>query len=216
MRHKRRERASASVEAIGLSLLVAALLGALITQLASSPPTEAARQLAGTLARRIRCGPAEPGPCWRDPLTLAYGRPLAGALRALAPPPAAVIAPDGLPVAPVDFRYCRHSTCAVPGERPGLTTSNRRMTAFTSVTDRRPAGGGVELTYWLYRPSLGWTRVTRQASSADVARLASTPLLDTAIPALVALETLPGRDSYEFAAAEQPPWRGLIQSAYPG
>ena len=216
MRDRRSERGSASVEAVGLSLLVAALLATVITQVVSSPPNDAARELGATLARRIRCAPAEPGPCWRDPLTLAYGRPLAGVLRALAPAPGAVTAPDGLPVAPVDFRYCRHSTCAVPGERPGLTTSNRRLTAFTSIVDRRRAGGGVELTYWLYRPGLGWSRVTRQASSADVARLASTPLLDTAIPALVALETLPGRDSYEFAAAEQPPWRGLVETHYPG
>ena len=188
-----------------------------MAQLASAPPTDAAHDLGATLARRIRCAPAEPGPCWRDPLTLAYGRPLAGVLRALAPAPGAVTAPDGLAVAPVDFRYCRHETCAVADDsKPGLTTSNRRLTAFTSIVDRRRAGGGVELTYWLYRPGLGWSRVTRQASSADVARLASTPLLDTAIPALVALETLPGRDAYEFTASEEPPWRGLVVSRYPG
>jgi hypothetical protein len=142
---------------------------------------------------------------------------MAGALRALAPPPAAVTAPDGLAVSPIDFRYCRRETCAVAGDsKPGLTTSNRRLTAFTSIIDRRRAGGSVELTYWLYRPGLGWSHITRQASSADVARLASTPLLDTAIPALVPLETLPGRDSYEFAASEDPPWRGLVVSRYPG
>ena len=203
------------MEALGLSLLVAALLGAVVVQLASSPPTDAARALDATLARRLHCAPAEPGPCWRDPLTLAYGRSLAGAMRALAPAPAAVAAPDGLPVAPVDFRYCRHETCAAPGPRPGLTTSNRRMTAFTSATDRRRAGGDVELDYWLYRPGFGWSRVTRRLGSAEVERLASTPLLDSDIPVLVPLETLSGRDSFQFVAGEEPPWRGTITSIYP-
>jgi hypothetical protein len=210
-----RERGTATVEAVALSLLMAALLGVVIAEAATSPPTTAARSLGSELARRIRCAPAEPGPCWRDPLTTAYGRPLAGALRALAPAPTTVAARDGLPIAPVDFRYCRHSTCAVPGPKPGLTTSNRRMTAFTSISDQRRSGGDAEITYWLYRPTLGWSRVTRHAGSADVQSLASTPLLDSDIPRLVPLETLPGRDYYRFAAGEEPPWRGMIRAVYP-
>jgi hypothetical protein len=210
------QRGTATVEAVALSLLVACLLAAMITQLESSPPSDAARSFDAELARRIRCAPAEPGPCWRDPLTLAYGRPLAGALRALAPAPSAVTAPDGLAVAPVDFRYCRHSTCAVPGPEPGLTTSNRRMTAFTSIDDHRRTDGVAEITYWLYRPTLGWSRVTRRVTSAQVESLASTPLLEGDVPRLVPLETLSGRDSYFFSAAEEPPWRGRITSRYPG
>ncbi|MGH2985441.1 MAG: hypothetical protein ACRDLO_01990 [Solirubrobacterales bacterium] len=50
----------------------------------------------------------------------------------------------------------------------------------------------------------------RNASSADVARLASTPLLDSDIPVLVALETLPGANHYDFVAGEEPPWRWQI------
>ena len=215
MGRARSQLGAASVEQIGLILLVAALFGAVVAEFAASPPTDAARQLGGALARRIRCGPAEPGPCWRDPLTLAYGRALAGAVRALAPAPVAVAAPDGVAVAPVDFRYCRRESCAVPGAQPGLTASNRRMTAFASVDDRRPSGGAAIVTYWLYRPVLGWTRVVRRISDGDVARYASTPLLDSDVPALVALETLPGRDAYEFSAGEQPPWRGRIRTVYP-
>src|SRR5689334_2831910 len=120
----RSQRGAASVEQIGLIMLVAVLLGTLIAALAASPPTDAARGLDSLRARRIRWAPAEAGPCWRDPLTLAYGRPLAGEVRALAPTPVAVTAGDGLAVAPVDFRYCRHETCAVPGPRRGFTTSN--------------------------------------------------------------------------------------------
>ena len=49
----------------------------------------------------------------------------------------------------------------------------------------------------------------------DVAALASTPLLDDAVPVLVALETLDGRNQYEFAAGEEPPWRWRVESVYP-
>ena len=137
-------------------------------------------------------------------------------MRALAPQPRRASGPSGLALLPVDFRYCRRESCAVPGERPGLTGSNRRVTAFTSVVDRRRAGGQVEITYWLYRPGDRLDRVTRRASSADVADHASTPLLETDNPRLVPLETLPGRNHYEFPASEEPPWRWQVESVYPG
>jgi hypothetical protein len=117
---------------------------------------------------------------------------------------------------PVDFRYCRRESCAIPGPTPGLTASNRRVTAFVSVNDRRPGGGGVTVTYWEYRPTLGWVRKAIQASSADVEATAGTPLLETDVPRLVPLETLDGRDHYDFPAAEEPPWRWRVDSVYPG
>src|SRR4051812_38299162 len=86
----------------------------------------------------------------------------------------------------------------------------------TSVLDHRRAGGGVEVTYWLYRPALGWQRVIRHATAADVAATASTPLLEAASPRLGPLETLAGRDHYDFPAAEEPPWRWQVPSVYPG
>jgi hypothetical protein len=116
----------------------------------------------------------------------------------------------------VDFRYCRRESCAVPGERPGLTNSNRRVTAFTSIVDRRRAGGPAEITYWLYRPRIGWDRVAREATSDYVAAHASTPLLESDNPRLVPLETLPGRNHYDFPQTEEPPWRWQVQSVYPG
>src|SRR3954454_917503 len=190
-------------------------MAALIAAIAASPPTDEARELGLALARKLRCGPAMPGPCWQDPLTVAYGRPLAGAVRALAPAPRAIRARDGTPLEPVDFRYCRSESCAIPGPKPGLTASNRRVSDFVSVADHRRSAGSVEITYWLYRPALGWSRVRRGVSSDEVAALASTPLLDDAVPKLVPLETLPGRDSYTFAPGEEPPWRGLIRTRYP-
>ena len=33
---------------------------------------------------------------------------------------------------------------------------------------------------------------------------------------LVPLETLPGRDHYEFGAGERPPWQWSLRSTYPG
>jgi hypothetical protein len=114
---------------------------------------------------------------------------------------------------PVDFRYCRRESCAVPGsDAAHLTASNRRVTAFTSVDDRRRSHGWVEVTYWLYRPGLAWERVVRRTSSADVATHARTPLLDDADPRLVPLETLPGRNHYDFPPIEEPPWRWHVQS----
>lgn len=204
------------MEQAGLVLLVALVLLAAISAFAAGPPNEQGRELGSAIARKLRCAPRLPGPCWRDPLTEAYGRPLAGFVRALAPQPGAVPGASGLPLVPVDFRYCRRPSCAVPGDHSGLTSSNRRVTAFTSVVDRRRAGGPVEVTYWLYRPGLGWGRVTRRAGSAEVAAHASTPLLQTANPRLVPLETLPGRNHYDFPAAEEPPWRWQVQSVYPG
>jgi Flp pilus assembly pilin Flp len=208
-----RDRGAATVEHAGLSLLVALLLIAGIAALAAGS-SESGRELGFTLARKLRCAAVGPGPCWRDPLTTAYGRPLAGAVRALAPPPQAEPGPSG-PLLAVDFRTCRRVSCAAPGPRPGLTASNRRVTAFTSVADRRAATGTVAISYWDYRPTLGWEERRVVATSADVARLASTPLLEDAVPALVALETLDGRNHYEFPPGEEPPWRWTVESVVP-
>jgi len=207
---------AASVEYAGLVLLVVAIVIASVSALAAAPPNDQGRALGSAIARKLRCAPRLPGPCWRDPLTEAYGRPLAGLVRALAPQPSAVPGASGQALVPVDFRYCRQPSCAIPSGRPGLTTSNRRLTAFTSVVDHRRAGGDVEVTYWLYRPSVGWRRAVRQASSADVAANAATPLLETQNPRLVPLETLVGRNHYDFPAAEEPPWRWQVPSVYPG
>jgi hypothetical protein len=205
----RSERGAATVEHAGLSLLIALLAITAIAALAARP-TDDGRELGFTLARKLRCAAVGPGPCWRDPLTEAYGRPLAGAVRALAPVPEAR---SGL--LPVDFRYCRSTSCASPGASPGLTASNRRVTAFSEVVDSRRSTGEVTITYWLYRPSLGWERRAVRTDSVDVDRLAPTELLDTAIPVVVPLETLGGRNQYEFAAGEEPPWRWQVESVYP-
>ena len=207
----RSERGAASVEQAGLALLIALVLLACAAALAGTPAIEGGREVGAAIARKLRCAPRLPGPCWRDPLTEAYGRPLGGAIRALAPAPAVV---GGL--VPVDFRYCRSVSCATPV--PGsarLTASNRRTTAFVSVRDERRAQGYVTISYWLYRPTLGWKEERRRASSAEVAALAPTPLLEIQDPKLVPLETLHGRNHIDFPQGEEPPWRWRVESVYP-
>ena len=77
-------------------------------------------------------------------------------------------------------------------------------------------GRRLGFTKWFYLPGVGWHQTTRRASAADVSDHASTPLLETANPRLVPLETLPGRNHYEFPPSEEPPWRWQVESHYPG
>jgi Flp pilus assembly pilin Flp len=213
------ESGAASVEHAALVALVALLLLVAIAALAAEGQIDAGRTLAGTLGRRLACAPRLPDACRHHPLVPAYGRPLARLARALAPAPIAKTGPGGLPLVPVDFRRCRRPSCAVP--RPGaegahLTVSGRRTTAFTEIADRRRSQGWVEVTFWLYRPSLGWERRVRRARQADVEAASRVPVLLSQDPSLVPLETLPGRDHYDFPPGERPPWQWQVAGRYPG
>jgi Flp pilus assembly pilin Flp len=209
------ERGSASVEQAALAALVALLLLAGIAAVASGGKIDAGRRLADAIGKKIRCAPRLPDACRHHPLVPAYGWPLARLVRALAPAPIALPGPSGLPLVPVDFRRCRRESCAVAAG-PHLTASRRRTTAFTEIVDRRGSAGWVELVYWLYRPSLGWERLARRAAQADVEAAAGTEILAEADPTLVPLETLPGRNHYEFPASERPPWQWRVAGRYPG
>jgi hypothetical protein len=209
------ERGSASVEQAGLVALVALLLLTGIAAVAAGGEIDAGRGLAGAIAKRLACAPRLPDACRHHPLVPAYGWPLARLARALAPAPEAKPGPSGLPVVPVDFRRCRRESCAVAAG-PHLTTSGRRTTAFTQILDRRRTLGWVELTYWLYRPGLGWERVVRRSGQAQIDAARGVPVLLSDDPALVPLETLPGRNHYEFPASERPPWQWQVPGLYPG
>ncbi|HEX5983495.1 MAG TPA: hypothetical protein VFY69_04745 [Solirubrobacterales bacterium] len=216
------ESGGASVEQIGLVALLgvlfalaAAALVAAISAVAAGGDVEAGRRLAGALGKKLACAPRLPGACRHHPLVPAYGWPLARLARALAPPPQARAGASGLPLMPVDFRRCRRESCAVAAG-PHLTASNRRTTAFTEVIDRRGSLGWVEVVYWLYRPTLGWERLARRAATADVAAASGVEVLAEDDPALVPLETLPGRNHYEFPASERPPWQWRVGGRYPG
>jgi len=209
------ERGSASVEGAALAALVALLLVAAVSAVAGGGEVDAGRRLAGAIAGKLECAPRLPGGCRHHPLVPAYGWPIARLTRALAPAPVALPGPSGLPLAPVDFRRCRRESCAVAAG-PHLTAAGRRPTAFTEVIDRRSSAGWVEVVYWLYRPTLGWERLARRATQTDVEAASGTEVLLRDDPALVPLETLPGRNHYEFPPSERPPWQWRVAGRYPG
>ncbi len=187
--------------------MIGILIVAAVAALVASPPTRGERELGEMLARRIACTPRYPVPCGRNPLALAYGFPVGKLVRSLAPAPGVQ---DG--ELPVDFRHCRQPACGVPGSEAGLTASRRRVTEFTVVEDERRSGGSVRITYWLYRPGLGWQWIVRAAGVAEIAAASVIRLNLEDDPALVPLETLPGRDHYLFPPGEEPPWRWSIAS----
>lgn len=209
------ERGAASVEQVALAGLVALLVIAAASAIAAGGEIDAGRRLAGALGKKIACAPRLPDGCRHHPLVPAYGWPLARLARALAPAPVARPGASGLPLMPVDFRRCRRESCAVAAG-PHLTASGRRTTAFTEVIDRRRSEGWIEVVYWLYRPTLGWERFVRRASGANVEAASDTEVLVEQDPALVPLETLPGRNHYDFPASEEPPWQWRVAGRYPG
>jgi hypothetical protein len=204
---ERRRKGAASVEYLALAALIGLLVVTAIAVLVASPPRRGNRELAEMLARRIACAPRYPVPCGRNPLALAYGFPVGKLVRSLAPAP--TVRSGELPV---DFRYCRQTNCATPGRDPGLTSSGHRVTEFISVEDFRRSGGTVRVSYWLYRPGARWERIVRTAGAAQIAATQSIRLSLEDDPALVPLETLPGRDHYSFPPGEEPPWRWSIVS----
>jgi hypothetical protein len=200
-------RGSASVEYLALAGLVGVLILTGIAALVAAPPERGQRELGEMIARRIACSGRYPVPCGRNPLALAYGFPAGKLVRSLAPQPGLK---DG--ELPVDFRYCRRPSCALPGADPGLTASGRRVTEFVSV---ERAGGQVRVTYWLFRPGLPWERIVRTADAAGIEAASHLRLSLEDDPALVPLETLPGKDHYDFPAAEEPPWRWKLPARPP-
>jgi hypothetical protein len=196
---------------VALATLMAVLIAAAVAALAAAPPDRSARELGAVIGRRLACVPRYPVPCGRHPLALAYGFQIGKLVRYLAPEPVPAASAAGS-LLPVDFRRCRRASCALPGGERGLTASLRRVTLFTSVEDLRRGGGPVRITYWLYRPTLGWERLVRTAGGAEIEAAAEIRLNLADNPALVPLETLAGRNHYLFPRHEEPPWRWSIAS----
>jgi hypothetical protein len=61
-------------------------------------------------------------------------------------------------------------------------------------------------------PSLGWERIVRTAGAAEIEAASGIRLDQDDDPALVPLETLPGRDHYDFPNGDDPPWRWKLPS----
>jgi hypothetical protein len=209
------ELGQATIESAALAALIALLLVAVIAAIAGGGEVDVGRDLGRAIERRIVCAPRLPDACHHQPLVPAYGWPLARLARALAPAPKPLPAADGLRLVPVDFRRCRRESCAVAAG-PHLTASNRRTTDFTQLLDHRRVDGTVEIVYWEYRPTLGWRAVRRTATAADVEAATGTEVRASQDPALVPLETLPGRNHYTFPADETPPWQWRVAARYPG
>ncbi len=137
---------SATVEQVGLALLVGALFAVLVAVLLAGPGERPGHGLGIRIANRIACGPREPDSCRHHPAVSAYGWDVARAVRWLAPPVEALTGPGGTLLVPVDFRYCQRPSCARPAGGDGrLTTANRRTTFFTEVR-RLPEVGAWEIT----------------------------------------------------------------------
>lgn len=195
-----------------LATLFAVLVGLWLARSGDDPPGEG---LGVRIANRIACGPREPGVCRQHPSVSAYGWDLARLLRWLAPAPAARVGAGEGPLVPVDFRYCQRASCAVPRGDGRLTTANRRLTLFTEVRSASERGAFV-LTYWSYRPTLGWERTVRVAGPAEIEAASGTRVLLKDSPRLVPLEILPGRNHYELPPGDEPPWRWKVRKVHPG
>ncbi len=203
---------SASVEQIGLILLLGLAITtlALILTVEQGPFSE--RGLANRLANRIACGPALPGSCRSHPVRDAYGPAAGRALRYFAPVPQPARDRLGRDLLPVDFRYCRTPGCAIPDPgRPefDLTRSNRRTTMFTEVAR---TSAGFRLTWWLYRPGMPWEAIQRDVSAVDLTAAADTRLSLEDSPRLIPLEALDGRNHTRFGPGERPPWQWSVAS----
>jgi hypothetical protein len=157
------EHGQATVEYVGLVLVVAALFG---TMLAVTGLAADAARLGGLLAQKLVCAVRLPVSCSppADQLQRAYGAGVARLLRRHAP---TVRFEDGEYVSlPVDPRVCRDRACADTSERGRLGRSFAQLpaTAFVHVVDcsegagtagydcSGPRAGYLYLQYWLYYP----------------------------------------------------------------
>ena len=178
---------SATVEQAGLAILLCALLAAAIAAVAAGSGPRAGASSAFSLARKLRCAAVGPGPVLAGPadrgLRAIARRRGAGARPGAGRGAGALgdrLAARRLPPLPlVKLRGAR------PAPRPDRVEPARDRVRH----GRRPApiGGLAEITYWLYRPTLGWERIVQPPRvGRDRRGSPATPLLDDAVPALVA------------------------------
>jgi hypothetical protein len=141
------ESGQASVEWVGLVLMVALVLGAV---LARGTHVDG-RSFGGFLAHRFACA-VEAGRCddGDAELASAYGSEDADLVRRHAPN---IAYEPGERELPVDFRRCRSTRCSNASlDRDAdlhRTRTGERATVFTRVVRR---GGRVYIQYWLYYP----------------------------------------------------------------
>ena len=156
------ERGQSTVEWVGLLLVVALLLAALVATGIRVPGASLAR----AIAARVLCAAALAENCGDEPVLIAaYGSEVGRLVREHMP---SLLFERGSRAVPVDFRRCRSSACG-DGAEQGLVRRSERglpVTAFVHVIDCRPeaaqateaAGadcsgsraGNLYLQYWTY------------------------------------------------------------------
>jgi hypothetical protein len=155
---RRGERGQSTVEWVGLLLLVALLLAALVATGVRVP----GGMLAQAIASRILCAAAIADSCGDEPaLIAAYGTEVGELARDHMP---TLAFEDGSRGLPVDWRRCRTTACG-DGAGEGVvrrSDAGLPVTAFVHVVDCRPGletygarctggrSGNLYLQYWLY------------------------------------------------------------------
>jgi hypothetical protein len=135
-----RERGQATVEWVGLLLLVALLLAGMLAAGVRVPGAD----LAEGIASRILCAASLADGCGDEPrLIAAYGTEVGKLVREHMP---TIAFEQGSRAVPVDFRRCRSTDCG-DGAEDGLvhrTDTGLPVTAFVHVVDCREGGESEE------------------------------------------------------------------------
>lgn len=156
------ERGQSTVEWVGLLLVVALLLCALVVAGVRVPGAALAR----SIAARILCAAALADRCGDEPgLIAAYGTEVGGLVRRHMP---MLMFERGSKAVPVDFRRCRETSCGDAEEHGYVKSTNAGLpvTAFVRVVDCRPdaleeaeaegidcsgpRAGNLYIQYWTY------------------------------------------------------------------
>lgn len=158
----RAERGQSTVEWVGMLLVVALLICALVATGVRVPGTALAR----ALASRILCAAALADHCGDEPLLIAtYGTEVGELVRRHMP---SLLFERGSKAVPVDFRRCRETECGDGAEHGYVrrTDAGLPVSAFVHVIDCRPdaakdseltgadcsggRAGNLYLQYWTY------------------------------------------------------------------
>jgi hypothetical protein len=129
-----RQAGQATVEWVGLVLVVAALLGGLLAAIGSGIP---AGLVARSIALRLLCAVDLTSTCAESgDLVAAYGPELAAAVERNAPE---IVYESGMTGLPVDFRSCRAQACANGPDSGAVWRSDtgEPAVAFVHVVDCR-------------------------------------------------------------------------------
>lgn len=181
------QEGQAGAEYTGAVLLVAALLGALLTVAGPALP---GGMLAREVASKLVCAVKVAGPCGEEaaaiaarpePIVERYGAELAAMIEGRAP--TLSFEQDDFISLPVDFRECRSRTCAdtIRSGSVQHTQTGLEPTVFTHVIDCRDQeaaategydcsgerAGKVYLQYWLYYPDSATRAFRRFGYHAD-------------------------------------------------